>query len=72
MPCTTMEVERSIANNTNAPQNATTVAKITRERGWRVEKSVCVSFFGWPADHKFVKKNVFWGILLGDSAKLVC
>ena len=27
------------------------------------KKSVFASFFGWPEDHKFVEKNVFWGIL---------
>ena len=37
--------------------NATTVAvaKITRERGWRVEKSVFASILGWPEDHEFVE-----------------
>ena len=38
--------------------NATTVAvaKITGERGWRVEKNVFAPFFGWPEDREFVRK----------------
>ena len=28
-----------------------------------MEKSVFVSFFGWPEARKFVEKNAFWGIL---------
>ena len=38
--------------------NIVAVAKITVERGWRVEKSVFASFFGWPEDCEFVEKCI--------------
>ena len=42
--CITMEVEPRIAKQYKCQSVA--VAKITVERGWRVKKSVFVSFFG--------------------------
>ena len=53
--CITMEVEPRIQSSTNA--TAVAVAKITQERGWRVEKSVFASFFGWPEDRESLKKK---------------
>ena len=51
--------------------NATTVAvaKITWERGWRVEKNVCV-VFGWAEDRKFMRKMQF-GASYSTSNKLL-
>ena len=66
MLCITMEVEPRIE------RNATTVAvaKITGERGWRVEKNVFALFFGWPEDHEFVEKMRF-GASYSTSNKLL-
>ena len=42
--CITVEVKPRIAKQYKC--NTVAVAKITVERGWRVEKSVFASFFG--------------------------
>ena len=39
------------------------VAKITVERGRRVENKCLALFFGLPEDRESVEKNAFWGIL---------
>ena len=50
MLCITMEIEPRIAKQYKCHPVA--VVKITRERGWRVDKK----FFGWPEDREFVEK----------------
>ena len=61
MLCITMEVNLELRSSTNATTGA--VAKITGERGWRVEtKCLCVVF--WLTRRSRVRgKNAFWGIL---------
>ena len=47
------------------------VAKITGERGFRAEKSVFVSFSGWPEDREFVRKKMRFGASYSTSNKLL-
>ena len=55
-------------SSTNASTVA--VAKITRERGWRVE-SVFASLFGLPEDREFVAEKMRFGASYSMSNKLL-
>ena len=59
-----------IESRSSTSANTVAVAKITVERGWRVQKSVFVSFFGWPEDREFVEKMRF-GASYSTSNKLL-
>ena len=66
--CITMEVEPRIAKQYKCHHCCSW--KITRESGWRVEKSVFVSFFGWPEDCDIMEKTHF-GASYNMSNKLL-
>ena len=69
MLCITMEVEPRIQSSTNA--TAVAVAKITQERGWRVEKSVFASFF-WLTRRLWVRgKKMRFGASYSTSNNLL-
>ena len=65
-----MEVEPRMRSSTNASTVA--VAKITGERGWRVEKKcLCVEF--WLTRRSGVRgQNAFWGSLQHEQQAIAC
>ena len=56
-----------LQSSTNAATVA--VAKITGERGWRVEEK-CIVYSGWPEDREFMEKMCF-GASYSTSNKLL-
>ena len=56
-----MEVELELRSSTNA--NTVAVAKITVERGWRVNKKCLCVVLGLIRRSRVRRKNEFWGIL---------
>ena len=59
--CFTLKLKLELQSSTNA--NTVAVAKITMERGWRVNKKCLCVILGLIRRSQVHRKNAFWGIL---------
>ena len=54
-----------VASRCSTKASTVAVAKITGEKGWRVEKKCLCVVFWLTRRSRFCEKNAFWGILFG-------